>query len=247
MIGKAAAHALELGVARWYEALRPRPSWGPLAEGWGAQYIDGAEFAPLRAPAEAAEIRAWERRHGFALPSALRVWFRFSNGLYQQDGPVVHPIHAIGPMVPFARVPGLLVQPEGWFELGNPGRETVCIDLSYRWPGADHPVFTSGDDELGSRPRIIATRFDAWLGRLFEEGGREFWFDADFEALGDPWAAHRRFAPVPELADWLRPLAERVVNLLARSTDERFIAANLGISAPEAEALLRYCQHVPMT
>ena len=42
-------------------------------------------------------------------------------------------------------------------------------------------------------------------------------------------------------------MAERVVNLLARSTDERFIAANLGISAPEAEALLRYCQHVPMT
>ena len=54
-------------------------------------------------------------------------------------------------MVPFARVPDLVVQPESWFELGNPNVETVCIDLAYRWPGGDCPIFTSGDDQTRSR------------------------------------------------------------------------------------------------
>jgi hypothetical protein len=247
MIGKSATHALEYQVRRWYEGLWPRPDWGPLPPGWGARYIDDAELAPLRSPAPTTEIKEWERRHGFALPSALRVWLSVSNGLYHQDGPVIHPIHAIGPMVPFASVPGLLVQPEGWFELGNPGRETICVDLSYRWPGGDCPVFTSGDDQRCSRPRIIATRFDDWLGRFFVEGGREFWFDDDFASLGDPWTAHRRFAPVPELPDWLRPLTDRVVPLLRLAADERAIAAALGISALDVEALLRYLQHAPST
>lgn len=247
MIGTAAARQLERVVDQWRQALRPRPAWAPLPAGWGEGYLDGAEFAPLRSPAEPAEVRAWERRHGFALPSALRAWLSFSNGLYQQDGPVIHPLRAIGPMVPFARVPGLLVQPEGWFELGNPGRETVCVDLSYRWPGGDCPVFTSGDDQRRSRPQIIATRFDEWLGRLFAEGGREYWFDEEFEALGDPWAAHRRFAPVPELPDWLRPLADRVGGLLGPAADERLIAATLGITTFEVEALLRYLQHATST
>ena len=52
---------------------------------------------------------------------------------------MIHPLSAIGPMVPFARMPGLVIQPESWFELGNPNVETVCIDLGYRWPGGGHP------------------------------------------------------------------------------------------------------------
>ena len=75
-------------------------------------------------------------------------------------------------MVPFARVPDLLIQPESWFELGNPGPETVCIDLGYRWPGGGLPVFTSGDDLRASPPRLIATGFAEWFLRLLEGGGR---------------------------------------------------------------------------
>ncbi len=42
----------------------------------------------------------------------------------------------------------MLVQPESWFELGNPNRQTICIDLAYRLPGGSYPIFTSGDEEM---------------------------------------------------------------------------------------------------
>ncbi len=91
------------------------------------------------------------------LPAAggFCAWLLLSNGLYRQ-GPIIHPITAIGPMVIFSQIHDLLVQPESWFELGNPNIETICIDLAYRWPGGSFPVFTSGDSASGSVPRIIA-------------------------------------------------------------------------------------------
>ncbi len=93
-----------------------------------------------------------------------------SNGLYR-SGPLIHPISAIGPMIPFARVPEMLVQPESWFELGNPNLQTICIDLAYRLPGGGHPIFTSGDDARGSPPRIIARGFEEWFLELLRQGG----------------------------------------------------------------------------
>ena len=56
-----------------------------------------------------------------SLPHGLQAWLRLSNGLFG-GGPFIHPITAIGPMIPFARVPEMIVQPESWFELGNPNR-----------------------------------------------------------------------------------------------------------------------------
>ncbi len=46
----------------------------------------------------------WEQRHGYRLPPGLRAWLMLSNGLFR-SGPLIHPISAIGPMIPFARVP----------------------------------------------------------------------------------------------------------------------------------------------
>src|SRR5262249_57708767 len=125
-------------------------------------------------------------------------------------GRVINARTASGPMIPFAGVPGLVVQPESWFELGNPGTETVCIDLAYTWPGGDCPIFTSGDDLRGTTPRLIAPSFAAWFVRLLHEGGREYWFDAGFHPLGDPWAEHRRRVPIPPLPHRLRALAPRI-------------------------------------
>ena len=93
---------------------------------------------------------------------------------------------AIGPMVPFARVPGLIVQPESWFELGNPNRETVCIDLGYHLPGGDSPIFASGDDEEGTAPRIIAPSFEDWFLALLKSREVEYWFAPEFFAPGRP-------------------------------------------------------------
>jgi hypothetical protein len=174
----------------------------------------------------------------------LKAWLRVSDGLYQ-DGPLIHPLAAIGPMIPFARVPDLLVQPESWFELGNPGSETVCIDLGYRWPGGDCPIFASGDDEQGSRPRLIATSFEEWLCRLVDAEGRRYWLDADFQSLGDPWECHRRYAPAPPFPERLRPLLHRILPLIRPGADELAIAAMLGIPWTDVEALMRYLQHVP--
>jgi len=197
---------------------------------------------PCRPGADPGAIAAWEERHGYRLPAGLRAWLMLSNGLYR-CGPLIHPISAIGPMIPFARVPEMIVQPESWFELGNPNLQTVCIDLAYRLPGGGHAIFTSGDDALGSPPRIIARCFDEWFIELLRQGGREYWFDPDFEGFGSPWSSHRRHAPRPGLCETLRRVADRVPPLVRAGADEREIAERLGVSCQDVELILRHLQH----
>ena len=218
-----------------------------LPPGWESSFFEAEESHPLRPAAGLRQIRGWERRYGHPLPESLRLWLAISDGLYSADGPLIHPLTAIGPMIPFARVPDLVVQPESWFELGNPGHETVCIDLGYRWPGGDCPVFASGDDERGTKPRVIAPSFADWFARLLAEGGREYWFDRDFTTLGDPWVEHRLRAPMPPLPDRLKPLAIKALPLMRPGADDRSIAAMLGVSRGDVEALFRHLQHAPGT
>ena len=195
-------------------------------------------------PAESPQaISSWEDRHGYNLPLGLRTWLMISNGLYR-TGPLIHPLSAIGPMIPFARMPGMIVQPESWFELGNPNLQTICIDLAYRLPGAGNPIFTSGDDSRNSPPRIIARSFEEWFLQLLRNGGREYWFDADFEDYGSPWPSHLRHAARPLLCDRLQPFAEPAWPLLVAGTDEREIADRLGLNRPDVELILRHLQHV---
>jgi len=230
-------------VGIWCEAsgIAPeqRPSTSRLVGDFGD---DGSATRPGVAPAK---LASWERRHGFALPGALKAWLLLSDGFYAGGGPLIHPLSGIGPMVPFARIPGMVIQPESWFELGNPNWETICLDLAYRWPGGDSPVFTSGDDASGSPPRIIAPGFAAWFLRLLHAGGAEFWFEPGFATIGDPWAEHCRRAPAPPLPDRLRRLVRRVATLLRRGTDDRSIAIDLRISTDEVEAIVRHLQHAP--
>ncbi len=228
-------------VARWAEHVGLRAEALPSASGWERAFFTESD-EPLRAGAGVRQIRGWERRYGFALPESLKLWQRISDGLYK-DGPLIHPLTAIGPMIPFAPVPNLVVQPESWFELGNPGRETVCIDLGYRWPGGDCPIFVSGDDEQGTAPRLIASGFASWLARLLREGGRQYWLDADFEPLGDPWAEHRQHVPKPPLPERLRTLAPRVLPLMHPGADDRSIASLLGVTRGDVEAIFRHLQH----
>ena len=200
---------------------------------------------PCRPGASTREIAAWEERHGFALPEGLSAWLLLSNGLYLHENPLIHPLSAIGPMVPFARVPELIVQPESWFELGNPNVETVCIDLGYRWPGGGPPIFTSGDDQSRSLPSVIASDFDEWFLELLRHGGVEYWFDQDFTPLGHPWEAHRVHAPAPTLPARLRPLAKQALPMMRPGVDDRSVASALGITRGDVETLFRHLQHAP--
>ena len=199
-----------------------------------------------RAGVSTREIASWEERHGFALPGGLKAWLSLSNGLFA-EGPLIHPLSAIGPMILFARVPGLIVQPESWFELGNPNLETICIDLAYRRSEGSCPIFTSGDDERGSRPRIIAAGFDDWLLESLRSGGREYWFDADFDDLGDPWIEHVKNVPAPKLEAGGAFFAGLVASMLTNGVDERSIGLRLDLSQPDVEAIIRHLQHVPLT
>ncbi len=235
---------LDQVVGRWAETVGIDPSRLPEPRTLLDRFGSGLSANPCRPPADPRRVEAWERGHGFRLPHALRAWLLLSDGFYR-GGPLIHPLTAIGPMIPFARVPDLLVQPESWFELGNPETETVCIDLGYRWPGGDSPIFVSGDDQRGSVPRLIARSFEDWFLRLLHEGGREFWFDPDFVSLGDPWSEHRRRAPAPPLPERLRPLAPRVLPLMRPGADDRQIATCLGITRGDVEALFRHLQHLP--
>lgn len=211
-----------------------------------AQWLDKA-FAPekgsaCRPPADPRRIAAWERRHGFELPWGLKAWLEISDGFYR-GVPLIHPLQAIGPMIPFARVPDLIVQPESWFELGNPDGETICVDLAYDWPGGDRPIFASGDDRRGLRPRVVAKGFNDWFVSLLRQGGREFWVEPGFQAFGDPWIEHKRLAPVPPLPERLRPLAASVRPLMRPDADELGIASMLGISRGDVETIFRHLQH----
>ena len=229
-------------VALWAE--RAGSGLG-LRPGWEAPFFVHEDAQPLRPGAGLRRIRGWERRYGYGLPESLRAWLAISDGLYTADGPLIHPLTAIGPMIPFARVPDLVVQPESWFELGNPGRETVCIDLGYTWPDGDFPVFVSGDDACGTKPRVIARSFSEWMCRVLSEGGGEYWFAPGFESLGDPWAEHRHHAPLPPLPERLRPLASKALPLMHPGADDRSIATMLGVSRGDVEALFRHLQHAP--
>ncbi len=227
-------------VGRWAAMLGIDPSLVPTSAALQDRF-DGVPD-PCRPSASIPEIDAWERRYGFRLPVSLRAWLSLSNGFYL-NGPIIHPLSGIGPMVPFAKVENLLVQPESWFELGNPNVETVCIDLAYRWPEGDCPIFTSGDDLSQSKPRIIASSFESWFLALLHHGGREYWFEPGYPDLGDPWDEHRRRTPAPPLPDRLRPLAPHVLPLMRPGADDRTIASSLGISRGDVEALFRHLQH----
>lgn len=227
-------------VGRWVALTGVDPSLAPNSAALSTRFRDHPD--PCRPGAPPREIDAWERRHGYQLPTALRAWLELSNGFYLR-GPLIHPLFAIGPMVPFARVPELLVQPESWFELGNPNVETVCMDLAYQWPDAGSPIFTSGDDLTGSSPILVASSFESWFLQLLCKGGREFWFEPGFVPLGDPWQAHKRHAPAPLLPDRLRPLVPHILPMIRPGADDRLIASSLGISRGDVETILRHLQH----
>lgn len=227
-------------VAKWVSVMGISPRRAPSASAIEARF--GHVSDPCRPGTTPREIAAWERRHGYKLPEGLRVWLSLSNGLYV-DGPLIHPLSAIGPMVPFASVPELVVQPESWFELGNPNVETVCVDLGYRWPRGGHSIFTSGDDVTQSPPRVIACSFESWFLEILRHGGREYWFDPGFQALGDPWEAHRAHAPVPPLPARLRSLAPLALPLMRPGVDDRSVASELGITRGDVETLFRHLQH----
>jgi cell wall assembly regulator SMI1 len=227
-------------AGRWVASVGLDPALAPTND----ELRSGFGHVPnsCRPGASARSIAAWEHRHGFRLPTALRAWLRLSDGFYA-DGPLIHPLSGIGPMVPFAHVPGLIVQPESWFELGNPNVETVCIDLAYHWPGGGNPVFTSGDDQSRSRPRVIATSFDEWFLKVLRGGAHEYWFVPTFQDLGDPWIEHRRHTPAPPLPERLRSLAPRVRHLMLPGADDRSIASNFGITRGDVETIFRHLQH----
>ncbi len=198
-----------------------------------------------RPGANPARLRSWERRFGYSLPESLKAWLRLSDGFYVEGAPLIHPLSSLGPMVPFAQIPGLTMQPESWFELGNPNRETICIDLAYRWPDGDFPLFASGDDEQQTPPRLIAPGFTAWFLKVLHRGGAEYWLDPDFAPLGDPWSEHCRLVPSPPLAESLRAYSPRVRELLGQGVDDGSIARQLGLSRVEIEAIVRHIQHTP--
>lgn len=224
-------------ILGWAKDAKVEPTPAVSSPGW----------ASARPGATARAIRGWERRYGFTLPSNLRTWLAISDGLHAGGGPLVHPLAAIGPMVPFAKMPEPVVQPESWFELGNPGRETICIDLAYRWPDGDCPIFLSGDDESGTHPRVIAPSFASWFLEVIKAEGREYWFDPGFNTMGDPWSAHRQHAPMPPLPARLKRFAPRALPLMRTGADDRSIAAMLGVTRGDVEALFRHLQHVPST
>jgi hypothetical protein len=228
-------------VERWCDESGVSPDLRPTSAQLEAGFWTGTQHC--RVGTDQSKILSWERRFGYTLPDSLKAWLRLSDGFYGEGGPLIHPLSAIGPMVLFAPMPGLVLQPESWFELGNPNLETICLDLAYRWPDGENPLFTSGDVERRSHPRIIATSFTSWFLRLLHRGGSEYWFDPGFNGLGDPWLEHRRRVPTPALPDRLQRILPRVRPLIHQGINDREIVGILEISRTDLEAIVRHVQH----
>ena len=132
-------------------------------------------------------------------------------------------------MVPFARVPDLVVQPESWFELGNPNVETVCIDLAYRWPGGGLP-----DLHLGRRPVAEPAPGDRHElrelvpRRCCARGAASTGSTRASPTWATPGPRTGGTRPAPPLPDRLRPLAPRVLPLMRPGADDRAIADDAG-------------------
>jgi hypothetical protein len=173
---------------------------------------------PRGAPLEA--IIAWERRHGIPLPAGLRAWLRLSDGLFG-SGPLIHPIAAIGPMNAFDRVPGMIAQPEGWLELGNPAGETICIDAGNR-QREGNAIFSCGERASACSARKIARSFEEWLLKLLGSGGRKYWFEPGFTGFDEEWQAHSMHASSPGPVRRLRPPVLRAGRLLGTGARDRF-------------------------
>ena len=181
-------------VGRWVASVGIDPAArADAAELWSAA---SGQARSVPAGPIPREIDAWERRHGFRLPESAPRLAPALERLLWPTGPLIHPLAAIGPMVPFARVPDLVVQPESWFELGNPNVETICIDLAYRLARAatarsSPRATTSAEPAAGDRHELR----DWFLG--CSTGGPRVLVRPGFVDLGDPWAAHRRNTPGP--------------------------------------------------
>ena len=230
-------------VMRWAQRLSLDPRQIPTPSA-----LDRAFPNPGRPGVSTHALDDWEDRFGVALPTPLRVWLELCDG-FPGDGSLIHPLRGLGPMLPFARPPGVVLIPEGWIELGNPRSEseTVCMDLEDRraWegPGHDCPVFVSGDDLRGLPARIIAPGFVPWFLRLLHEDGRESWSEPSFVDLGCPWRSHQERVAPPELPAPLRPWLEPVDVLLAEGRSLERIADQLHLLSDEVETLIRHLQH----
>ncbi len=234
-------------VGRWVASTGIDPAIAPTPADLEARF--GCLADPCRTGADPREIDAWERRHGYSLPQGLRNWLVLSNGFYVR-GPLIHPLSAIGPMVPFARMPELLVQPESWFELAQAQRGgPVCIDLALstsagprRWRAADLHLgrpFRRGAAPL-DRHELRRSRSWNCSGEVKRNGG---------SPLGFPiWVIPGRYFPTvmplpPPLPDRLRALAVQVRPLMRPGADDRSIASSLGITRGDVETLFRHLQH----
>ena len=225
-------------------------AWGGIDAESGAEAAEElhAGFArraePCRPGADPRVIAAWEHRHGFRLPRGpARLADALQRALSQRpaDPPALGD-RADGPV---RRIPDLVVQPESWFELGNPNVETICIDLAYRWPGGGIPSSPRATRRPAARPRSIAPSFEEWFLELLRHGGREYWFDPGFVDFGDPWQAHRRYTPPPALPDRLRPLySAGLASHAGPGPTTVRSPALLGLSRGDVELLFRHLQHV---
>ena len=146
----------------------------------------GPGHDPCRPGADPRQIEAWEHRHGY--PPARRAcapgWCSPTGST--RDGPMIHPLSAIGPMVPFARVP----------EPGRPARELVRAGQPERRDGLHRPRLSLAggglpDLHVGRRPGAEPPSGDrdelrGVVPRVLHRGGREYWFEPGFFAPGRP-------------------------------------------------------------
>ena len=214
-------------VGRWVASVGIDPELAPTAGRAGDAGSAAGRTLPARRPTRA---RSTPGSAGTASrsPRALRAWLLLSDGFYLRrpaDPPALGD-RPDGPVRAGAR-PGGPAR-----ELVRAGQPRTSRPSASTWPtagpGGDCPIFTSGDDQSRSPPRMIATELRGWFLELLHQGGREYWFDPGFADLGDPWVEHRAPHPRPPLPDRLRPLAPQVLALMRPGADDRSIASTPG-------------------
>ena len=226
------AGSLEELVRCWIAGEGSIRAWRPTAAALEAGFPRAPESC--RPGADPRAIDAWEERHGYRLARRAAGLADALERSVPLAARLIHPISAIGPMIPFARVPDLIVQPESWFELGNPN----VADRLHRpgaivCPGGGFPIFTSGDDAAASPPADHRAQLRGLVSRAAAAGGPRILVRPRFRR---PWrplavapAARRRPRRCPT-GSARSPAVS--CPLLARGADERVIAATWVSAGP---------------
>ena len=140
--------------------------------------------------------------------------------------------------------PAWSIQPESWFELGNPNLETDLHRPRLSLAGRRLPALHLGRRRTSKPPEADRPRVHRLVPAAPPPRGAEYWFDPGFSPSATPGSSTAGRSPRPPArsAPTARPQDPRAGRPGARRALDRLGPGDL---RADVEAILRHLQHAP--